>query len=137
MPQVTQVAQIIQLALAPVFLLAGIGTFLNVCASRLARVVDRARTVERLVLETRGREHDHLVREIRTLDRRMSVVNGAILLGVLSACAICFVVILLFITSMTLQAAAFATFIAEVRLASRSMHVRHEVLYHKVEAEES
>ena len=40
---VTTVAQIIQLAVAPVFLLAGIGAFLNVCAGRLSRIVDRAR----------------------------------------------------------------------------------------------
>ena len=41
---VTTVAQIIQLAVAPVFLLAGIGAFLNVCAGRLSRIVDRARS---------------------------------------------------------------------------------------------
>ena len=40
LPQVSQVAQTIQLAVAPVFLLAGIGAFLNVCASRLARTGD-------------------------------------------------------------------------------------------------
>ena len=44
------VAQVIQLAVAPVFLLAGIGAFLNVCAGRLSRIVDRARTVEPLLL---------------------------------------------------------------------------------------
>ncbi len=47
---VVTVAQVIQLAVAPVFLLAGIGAFLNVCAGRLSRIVDRARTVEPLLL---------------------------------------------------------------------------------------
>jgi hypothetical protein len=152
LPQVSQVAQTIQLALAPVFLLAGIGAFLNVCTGRLARVIDRARAVELLVLESRGREHDRLVDDIRLLDRRMTVVNFAILLSVLSACAVCLVVILLFaselfhahmgraiaflfIISMLLQAGAFATFIAEIRLASRNIHIRNEILFHKVEAE--
>ena len=37
-PGLTQLAQIIQLAVAPVFLLAGLGAFLNVCAGRLARM---------------------------------------------------------------------------------------------------
>ena len=37
-----QVAQIIQLAVARCSV-AGVGAFLNVCASRLARIVDRAR----------------------------------------------------------------------------------------------
>ena len=37
------IARTIQLAIAPVFLLAGIGAFLNVIAGRLNRVVDRSR----------------------------------------------------------------------------------------------
>jgi MFS family permease len=153
LPQVSQVAQTIQLALAPVFLLAGIGAFLNVCVSRLSRIIDRARDVERLVLTTRGKEHDRMVGEIRVLDRRMSVVNSAIFLSVASACAVCLVVILLFAgnllnahlgtavailfsLAMVLQAAAFATFIQEIRLASRIIHIRNEVLFHKVEEDE-
>ncbi len=39
---VTTIAHQIQLAVAPVFLLAGIGSILNVLAGRLARVVERA-----------------------------------------------------------------------------------------------
>jgi hypothetical protein len=38
------VGSIIQSAVAPVFLLAGIAGFLNVCALRLARIVDRRGT---------------------------------------------------------------------------------------------
>ncbi|MET0250113.1 MAG: DUF2721 domain-containing protein [Sphingobium sp.] len=154
LPQVSQVAQTIQLALAPVFLLAGIGAFLNVCTGRLARVIDRARKVEERVLTSRGKEHDRLVSEIRMLDRRMSVVNVSIFLSVASACAVCLVVILLFAgnlfdahlgtaiailfsLSMTLQAAGFATFIQEIRLASRTIHIRNEVLYHQADDDEA
>ena len=43
---VNTVAEIVRLALAPVFLLSGIGAFLNVLASRLSRIVDRSRQVE-------------------------------------------------------------------------------------------
>jgi hypothetical protein len=154
LPQVSQVAQTIQLALAPVFLLAGIGAFLNVCVGRLARIIDRARLLEGRILTSRGREHDRMVAEIRVLDRRMSVVNSAIFLTVVSACAVCLVVILLFAgnlfgahlgtliailfsLSMLLQAAAFGTFIQEIRLASRIIHIRNEVLYHEAEGEEA
>lgn len=152
LPQVAQVAQTIQLALAPVFLLAGIGAFLNVCTGRLARVIDRARKVEILILATHGGEHDRLVWEIRRLDRRITVVNSAIFLSVASACAVCLVVILLFlaellhanlgraiavlfILAMMLLAAAFGTFIVEIRLAATTIRVRNEVLYHQAEAE--
>ncbi|KFG90172.1 hypothetical protein BV98_001975 [Sphingobium herbicidovorans NBRC 16415] len=154
LPQVSLVSQTIQLALAPVFLLAGIGAFLNVCVGRLARIIDRARRVEEKILNSRGKEHDRLVSEIRVLDRRMSVVNAAIFLSVVSACAVCLVVILLFAgnllnahlgtaiailfsLSMLLQAGAFATFIQEIRLASRIIHIRNEVLYHKVDEDEA
>ncbi len=44
---VSTIAHLIQLAIAPVFLLAGIAGLLNVLASRLARVVDRGRSLER------------------------------------------------------------------------------------------
>jgi hypothetical protein len=39
---VNTVAEIVRLALAPVFLLSGIGAFLNLLASRLSRIVDRS-----------------------------------------------------------------------------------------------
>lgn len=153
LPQVSQVAQTIQLALAPVFLLTGIGAFLNVCVGRLARIIDRARVVETRILNSRGQEHDRMVSEIRMLDRRMSVVNSAIFLSVASACAVCMVVILLFAgnlfdahlgtaiaiffsLAMVVQAIAFAVFIVEIRLASRTIHIRNEVLYHQAEDEE-
>jgi len=148
LPEAADVAHTIQLAVAPVFLLAGIGGFLNVCAARLARVIDRARVIEPVIVNSRGEEHDRLVQEIRTLDRRISVINAAISLSVLSACLTCLVVILLFasqlvsinlgtiiallfIASMLSIGTAFAAFIVETRLGSRVVHVRNEVLEHE------
>ncbi|MEP0495803.1 MAG: DUF2721 domain-containing protein, partial [Paraglaciecola sp.] len=40
---VPDIAEIIQLAVAPVFMLTGIAGFLNVMSGRLGRIVDRAR----------------------------------------------------------------------------------------------
>ena len=76
-PDLHYLAQIIQLAVAPVFLLAGLGAFLNVCTGRLARIIDRARKLEPRIFESRGEEHDRLIREVRMLDRRIRVVNAA------------------------------------------------------------
>lgn len=150
--EVSQVAHTIQLAVAPVFLLAGIVAFINVCASRLARVIDRARIVEQRVLQTIGTEHDRLIDEIRVLDQRIKVVNRAILLSVLSSLLVCAVVILLFASSLldvnlgTLIAllfigsmlsigSAFAIFMYETRLGSRVIHIRNEILYHRADEE--
>ena len=147
---VITIAQIIQLAVAPVFLLAGIGAFLNVCAGRLTRIVDRARAVEPMLLESRGAEHDRWLGEIRTLDRRMALVSHAIFLSVLAAVLTCAVVILLFaagltnaqfgtavallfIASMVAIGLGFALFLVETRLGSRSIRIRSELLRHEVD----
>jgi len=147
---VSAVAQIIQLAVAPVFLLAGIGAFLNVCAGRLSRIVDRARQVEPLLLASRGAEHDRHLREMHVLDRRMALVSWAIFFSVLAAVLICLVVILLFaasltnahsgtavallfIATMTSIGLGFAVFLLETRVGSRAVRIRSELLQHRVD----
>lgn len=148
--EVTEIAAIVQLAVAPVFLLAGIGAFLNVCAGRLARIVERARAVEPQLLGSRGAEHDRLQGEIRILDRRMALVSRAIWLSVLSAVLTCAVVVLLFagsllkaefgttiallfIATMIALGLGFAVFLLETRVASRAVRIRTELLEHQAE----
>jgi hypothetical protein len=146
----TQVAHIIQLAVAPIFLLAGVGAFLNVCAGRLARIIDRARDIEPLILQSRGAEHDRWLGEIRILDRRMALVSQAIFFSVLAAVLTCAVVIvlfaasltnaqfgptvaLLFIGSMLAVGVSFAIFLFETRLGSRSVRIRTDILEHEAD----
>ena len=153
LPHVSHVVQAIQLSVAPGFLLAGIGGFLNVCAGRLARMVDRARVVEDRLTHAHGPEHDRLLHEIRTLDRRISIVNNCISLSVLSACLVCAVVTLLFanqlfsnmldtpialmfVGAMLSVGIAFALFIVETRLGSSVVRIRAEILSHQEEGRE-
>lgn len=148
--QLTQLAQIIQLAVAPVFLFAGLGAFLNVCAGRLARIIDRARSLEPRILTARGDEHDRLIDEVRLLDRRIKVVNRAIFLTVLAALLVSAVVILLFtafltgyrfgtaiallfIAAMVCTGSGFAIFLHETRLGTRSVRVRAHILEHQAD----
>src|SRR6185369_9461651 len=98
---VSTVAEIVRLAVAPVFLLSGIGAFLNVCASRLSRIVDRSREIEPLLLASRGPEHDRWIGDLKILDRRMSLVSWATALSVTSALLTCLVVVLLFSANLT------------------------------------
>ena len=147
---VNTVAEIVRLAVAPVFLLSGIGAFLNVCASRLSRIVDRSREIEPRLLDSRGADHDRWLGELHVLDRRMSLVSWAISLSVLSAVLICAVVVLLFgasltrvhvaptiawlfIGSMIAIGAGFAVFLIETRVGSRAVRVRSELLQHRVD----
>jgi hypothetical protein len=147
---VSTVADIIRLAVAPVFLLSGIGAFLNVCASRLSRIVDRSREVEPRLLESRGAEHDRWVGELQTLDKRMSLVSWAIFLSVLSAVLTCAlvallfaasladkhygtVIALLFIAAMISIGGGFAVFLLETWVGSRAVRVRSDLLQHRVD----
>ncbi len=146
LPAVSTIAQTIQLSLAPVFMLAAIGQLLNVLAGRLARVIDRARALE-LLLE-RADDEAHRARlkwELRLLDRRMSIINAALFVSVLSAVMACLVIALLFVANLakfhigTWIALAFilsvmmlilclAAFMIEVRVSLRAIHVRKEIL---------
>jgi hypothetical protein len=139
----SDIAQIIQLVIAPVFLLAGIGGLLNVVASRLARVVDRVRSLELDVQTADETLRAQEIKELHILDRRMRLCHLAIGLCTASALLICLVVIVLFVVS--LQAMNFAVpvsllfiaamlcltaglmlFLAEVTIATRSVRVSDE-----------
>jgi hypothetical protein len=145
LPAVSTIAQTIQLAIAPVFLLAGIGSILNVLAGRLSRVVDRSRVLEQLHANSEGEEHQRYVRELRIVDRRMRLANAAIALIVASAIVVCSLVALLFITQlaglafrvavaiafvlgMALLVAGLALFLIEINLALSYLYVREELL---------
>lgn len=95
---VNAVSAAIQLAIAPVFLLASIGAILSVLTIRLGRVIDRARLVERRVSQVNADDHrERLQVESLALWRRIKVINWAMRLAVGSALLICFVIISLFI----------------------------------------
>ncbi len=91
------IAQTIQLALAPVFVLVAIASIMNPLSTRLGRVVDRSRELQRLYKETTGEEHDDIVREARSLDLRIAIIGRAFLLLVLSGLFIGTTVVLLFL----------------------------------------
>lgn len=141
----SEMARTIQLAIAPVFLLAGIGAFLNVIAGRLARVVDRSRHLEELHGNAGGEELVRYVRELRTLEKRMSFAARAIYLGTASGLAVCLLVIVLFVgeliafnlgdaiavlfvVAIALLAGAMILFLRETRIAVSVLHVREELL---------
>jgi len=137
---VTTIAHQIQLAVAPVFLLAGIAGMINVLAHRLARVVDRSRQ-----LEAEPPDEDEAVRrlyfaELRILDARMRVVNWSLTCCTAGALFVCVVVAILFVAGLTqigfarpiamlfilamlLLIAGLILFLYEVRLATRALRI--------------
>lgn len=113
------IAQTIQLALTPVFVLVAIGNIMNLLSARLGRVVDRSRELQHRYKETEGPARDVLVREIRIVDRRIELIGRAILTMVLSGLAIGLTVAILFVDEVIdtdLQQVAAMTFIIAVGL---------------------
>jgi len=133
------IASVIQLAVAPVFLLAGIAGLLNVLSTRLARIIDRTRVVEqRLPQADREAERTALRAETGTLWLRMRLVNWAIRLCVSGALTICVTIVtlfvgdfvtfnisaaiaLLFVVALLLVIAGLVFFLREIGVATRQM----------------
>ncbi|AMS29360.1 DUF2721 domain-containing protein [Aquidulcibacter sp.] len=141
------IVQIIQLSIAPVFLIAGIGTLLNVLTSRLARVVDRGRVIEQDLDSPVGsgvHTNRHLA-ELRVLDQRMNWIHNAITLSTTAILLVCLLIValfsveliaidlsrvvaVLFIATMASLIGGLISFLIEISYARKSLRVRAELL---------
>ena len=92
----TGIAHVIQLSVAPVFLLTSVGAILNVMANRLARIVDRARALELKLAVSEGEARGEIEQRIGNLFRRARMISHAIALCVATAVLVCGVIIMLF-----------------------------------------
>lgn len=94
------IAHVIQLAIAPVFLLTGIASLLVVLTNRLGRIIDRARFLEgqHQIIDTG--EHKLLIgTDLHMLKRRARYVNRAISLFTVAALLVCLLISVLFISA--------------------------------------
>ena len=131
------IVHLIQSAVAPVFLLSGVGVTLGVLTNRLARIVDRARLLELRVNEEQARA-ESTATSLRVLARRAHYINTAIGLCTVSALFVSLVVMslfasafvsmnlsgaiaILFVAAMICLTGAFGAFLIEVRIATRSL----------------
>jgi hypothetical protein len=86
---VFDISRTIQLAVAPVFLLTAIGTIINALAGRLARNVDRRRALEALIDAGEVTKREEMIKELKLLARRISLILWAMAFSVLSALLVC------------------------------------------------
>jgi hypothetical protein len=113
------IAQSIQLALAPVFVLVAIGNIMNILTTRMGRMVDRSRHLQALHAGTQGNDHDAVVIEMRTIDRRIAHIGHALLMLVLSGLAVGATVGSLFVSELAatdLRLLTAATFFVAISL---------------------
>jgi hypothetical protein len=135
------VQKIVQISLAPVFLLAAIGAFLNVMNGRLIWLTDR---VDRLDEYERAEKLDPALEELPILRRRQTFAYRAVNLSTIAALLICTVVAIMFISAFvrpplgTLVAAAWILamalvfgallfFLMETKLATSSASERRRI----------
>ena len=134
------VSHVIQLSIAPVFLLTAVGTFINVMSTRLARIVDRARVLRERQTQGDAAARAEVVSELHVLARRRRLVNAAITSGVTSALLVCLLIAVafvgsifgmhlalllavLFIAAMLALVGALVWFLREIFLAVRSVAI--------------
>jgi len=79
-------------AVAPVFLLTGIGSILGVITGRLVRAIDRARLIHGMELQERDRI------ELKIVISRITWLRRAIALATLAALSVCVSIASLFIS---------------------------------------
>ena len=91
-----RVQQVVQLSLAPAFLLSGIGAVMNVIMSRMIWIAKRIETIEDKMEEHRTPRQ---VREFGWLMRRRRLMQGAIMFSTASAVMISAVIMLLFVSA--------------------------------------
>ncbi len=135
------IAHVIDISVAPVFLLAGISGLLMVLTNRLGRTIDRSRSLQAASTgPIKDLQRTAIDSEMQNLLRRSRFINLAINFATVSALLVCFVIITLFlgslmstnvalvvaslfITCMIFLALAFSCFLIEVFIATRSMRV--------------
>ncbi len=139
------VGRIIELSVAPAFLLVAVASFINVATLRLGRVVDRARFLETAIEQEKGEPRRRHGRELRFLQRRIRAANMAIMSATFAALLVCLVVALLFLSAlmrwdaqfflallfigtMALMVIAFSFFLIEILNATESLKVRGDLV---------
>ena len=136
---IATVASVIDLAVAPVFLLAGISGLLVVLTNRLGRTIDRSRSLQATESEFMPQPHKQAIQlELLSLLRRVRLSHVAIGMSTLSAILVCLVIVALFLGSllqlnvsllvaslfivcMVILSLAFSAFLLEVLISTRTI----------------
>lgn len=135
-PEISDIAHVVQLAVAPVFLLTGVGSILSVLTTRMGRVIDHAHRIGGWIEE--GKDPALYADELASLSRRLGIIHHAITLCSLSAFLVCAVVFTIFVgtyfsasiggavaflfaAAMIMLIGALGMFMSEVQIARRSI----------------
>jgi Protein of unknown function (DUF2721) len=138
--QVAALGHVIQLAVAPVFLLSGVSGLLAVLTNRLSRIIDRARVLEERLDSAGEQGNNRIHTELGLLSQRSRLINRAVSLCTLCALLICIVIVALFVgaflvtdlsipisliftASMLALFVGLVSFLHEIQIATRSLRI--------------
>lgn len=136
------VTRVIQLSVAPVFLLTALGTLLGVFSTRLGRIVDRWRVLLERIRSAPPERVAEMEQELRLLRLRRKLVNSAITFAIAGALLVCVLiatafvgsilhwdfshpVAALFIAVMAIFICALLSFLTEVLVAVGNVRIEH------------
>jgi hypothetical protein len=134
------ITHVIQLSVAPVFLLSAIGTILAVLTTRLGRVIDRVRVLTERMETAPDEKKKRILDEEQLLMRRRGIINKAFIGCTIAALLVCLLIAVAFVgylldvhlevvmaTLFILAMGSFVTglilFLREVLLAAGSVHI--------------
>lgn len=137
---VSEIAGIIQLSVAPVFLLAGVGAIVNAMSTRLGRVVDRARALESELPSAGPGREERIHAELKSISVRARLIGRAIALAVLCALLVTllliaafvdafiaadlsFMLAAIFVGALVSFSAALIVFLREILIASANLRI--------------
>lgn len=140
--QLSDVSHIIQLSIAPVFLLSGIGPLLIVLTNRLARIIDRSRKLEGLLQHADAAAKPELLAQITILYRRAHQINYAITLSTACALLVSLIIValfigdalglaldqliaVLFVVAMLALIGSYSFLLREIFIATKSLSLQH------------
>lgn len=137
---VSEIAGVIQLSVAPVFLLAGVGAIVNAMSTRLGRAVDRARDLEKEIDGADAAQTARIHDELRAISRRARLVTWAIALAVVCALLVTllliaaffdaflatdlsFLLAAIFVAALVAFSASLLMFLREILIASANLRI--------------
>ncbi|WNV03091.1 DUF2721 domain-containing protein [Candidatus Methylospira mobilis] len=140
------ISKLIQISVAPVFLLAGIGAIISILSVRISRIIDVARQLDHRLDGLDGVFHNHVVEELKILSYRSKIAGCSIALCVISELLICILIALhfiaglleynvslavavLFVISMLFLVAGLILFLHEIFVSTMSIRMVIEKIY--------
>jgi Protein of unknown function (DUF2721) len=136
----TELIPVLQVAIAPVILISGVGLLLLSLTNRFGRAVDRTRQLHHEMCAAPAADRPRLGHQVDVIYRRARLIQLSIVMGALSALSAAMLILTLFITALMKQGSAvlvslffvcclltlvacLVTFIMDIRLSLRALKV--------------